>query len=508
MAPNINWSIEQTNIFNWFETSRVLVPGKDSAGVHSQHLIVRARAGTGKTTTICEGVERAKDGKILMAAFNKSIAKELESRLRNPRVEAKTLHGLGFAFLRREYRNVNIDDNRATDLTKRVIGSDNVPDSIAKLVTNLHTKGREVEPFAAIRGPNQLIDVALRFNLVPDDGQEEDGWTLNRVCDMAHKAMQFAMERPTSIDFADMIFLPLVLKLVRPWFNMVVVDEAQDMTVSQLALARGACKRDGRICVVGDNCQAIYGFRGADSGSLDRLKQELSAAELTLNITRRCPKKVVSLAAELVPDFVAAPEAPEGEIVRMDAGKMLAEAREGDFILSRTNAPLIKVCMALLKQGRRARIKGRDIGKGITSIIRKYPNNSVKDMLATIGEVFPKMMSNARETLSETAAEERCNFLQDQWDVIVALSDDAVSINEVIARCEDLFADDAERQAIMCSSVHKAKGLEANNVYLLEGTFRKTFPGSEESNIRYVAITRAKCRLILVSGFESTPKAM
>jgi len=95
----------------------------------------------------------------------------------------------------------------------------------------------------------------------------------------------FAKERTPVIDFADMIFLPLVHRWVRPWFDLVVLDEAQDWTRAMLQLVRGCCRRDGRICIVGDDRQAIYAFRGADSSSLDRLKAELKAAELGLKTT-------------------------------------------------------------------------------------------------------------------------------------------------------------------------------------------------------------------------------
>ena len=71
---------------------------------------------------------------------------------------------------------------------------------------------------------------------------------------------------------------------------MVVVDEAQDMTSAQLEIAVGACKRGGRVVIVGDDRQAIYGFRGADSGGLDRLKKLLKAKELGLTTTYRLPE--------------------------------------------------------------------------------------------------------------------------------------------------------------------------------------------------------------------------
>jgi len=66
-------------------------------------------------------------------------------------------------------------------------------------------------------------------------------------------------------------------------------------------------------------------------------------------------------------------------------------------------------------------------------------------------------------------------------------------------KIDALFADVEGRGVIMCSSVHRAKGLETRRVFTLEETFKSKFgPSAEEDNIRYVAITRAQEELILV----------
>lgn len=141
------WSTQQQAIFTWFASGR-------------GNLVVRARAGTGKTTTILEGVERAPERQILLAAFNKSIARELQARVRNPRVEAKTLHGLGLKYVRRNWRvEVEEDDQkgeRARKLARRACG-EQAPDPIVKVVANLHTKAREIAPHAC-----ELADVEAR----------------------------------------------------------------------------------------------------------------------------------------------------------------------------------------------------------------------------------------------------------------------------------------------------------------------------------------------------------
>lgn len=477
------WSEQQNAIFDWARTGR-------------GNLIVRARAGTGKTTTILEMLEHAPERKVLLAAFNKSIARELQSRVRRQGVEAKTLHGLGLRFIKNAWgRQVDVepDDakgNRAMNLAR--MSAPDAPDYVHRLIERLHTKARELVPNATARDVESL---AYRYDLLPDESWVEEGFDLNAIIRLVLVAMQHAASRTDVIDFADMIFLPIVHKMARPWYELVVVDEAQDMTQPQLQLARSSCKRTGRIVVVGDDRQAIYAFRGADSGALDRLKQELKAQELGLHATYRCGKVIVALARELVPDFVCG-STHEGQILRRTEDAMLDEASEGDFILSRTNAPLIKVCMQLLKRGVRARIKGRDIGRGILAVIRKLHAANVAEIPQLLDARTAAELEKASSISNEDARAARIEFVQDQAGIILALLEGAATVEELCRRCEDLFSDDAERGAVMCSSVHRAKGLETDRVYLIEETFRMT--SLEEQNLRYVAITRAKHTLTWV----------
>ena len=102
-----NPSPEQLKIRRWFQSG-------------SGNLIVRARAGCGKTTTILDGVEHAPELRVLLAAFNKAIAQELQARVKSNKVDVKTLHGLGYAFIRDSWGRVQVDTDgrRAVELSR------------------------------------------------------------------------------------------------------------------------------------------------------------------------------------------------------------------------------------------------------------------------------------------------------------------------------------------------------------------------------------------------------
>lgn len=480
------WSTEQNAFFDW-----------GSAG--SGNLVGVARAGTGKTTTIVEMVQRMPEPKILLAAFNKSIATELQGRISGDRVEARTLHGLGFRYVKQVAGGVRIDEHgkRAFELAAQSLPP-GAPRAITNLVSKLHSKAREIDPWAADIAA--ISNIATEFDLLPSEEFELGGWTIEKVCEAALEAMKRAKLRTPVIDFADMIFLPLVHGWVKPWYDAVVVDEAQDMSVAQLALALGARKKAGRMCVVGDNRQAIYRFRGADSESLTRLRVELDATELGLKTTYRCGKLIVAEAARIVPDFIAHAGNADGEVDELAYEKAMASIGEGDFLLSRKNAPLVRACMVLLKRGVRARIKGRDIGGGIITLVRKIMGSDGGDLdqLQTRLEAWStREVLRAQKHLGEQACEERIALVLDQTAIVIAIAEESADHPDFERRCDELFSDD-KRPSVMLSSVHRAKGLEADTVYMLSDTFKDS--SIEELNIRYTAITRAKRKLVYVKG--------
>ena len=490
MALN-NPSPQQTVIFDWFAVGR-------------GNAIVRARAGCGKTTTIIEAINFAQEPKILLAAFNKEIAEELKRRLRNPRARAQTLHSLGNYYIWKKWGSVTIDSKRGLRLAASASGFDplNLSDAQrdwSKLVNDLASLGKNISPFAT---PAELSDIALDFGVIPEGDDADHRISINRLANHAHQAMQLATQKDGCIDFDDMIFLPVRNRWAFPMYGLVVIDEAQDMNPTQLQLAQKACKRGGRICVVGDDRQAIYAFRGADSNALDNLKKTLKATEFGLTVTYRCPKAVVQEARILVEDFEAHETAPEGIVDSATLADARNNAVPGNFVLSRTNAPLVGVCLGILRNGNRAFIRGRDIGASLTKIVKDRGVATIP-ALAEAMHVFKTRMFE--KLTSEDAKDEAFQRVEDQVETISVLSEGLATTKELIARIESLFTDATPSDSVICSTIHKAKGLEAEHVYLMRDTFRRAFKNdeevdNEELNLAYVGITRAKQRLTYVSG--------
>jgi DNA helicase-2/ATP-dependent DNA helicase PcrA len=485
----MEWSTQQEAIFEWF---------RDGEG----HLLVRARAGTGKTTTILEAITRAPEEDILVCAFNKEIQTELERRLRRPGAEAKTLNALGYRFVRENLQATTLDTiARAKQLAAACVPRGKFTWEQTKAITDIAYKVREIAPHAdELR---EVAEVAERFDLLTGDDNLD-----MPLCRYALDCVRYACSPEGRsagvIDFADQIFLPLRCDWVHPLYDMVVVDEAQDMSEAQLELARRSCVEGGRVVLVGDDRQAIYGFRGAAPDALDATKAALGAAELGLTVTYRCPKSVVALAQQIVPDFEAHASAPEGQVLDVEAGDIYG-AQPGDFIVSRTNAPLAKLCLGLLARGTRARIRGRDVGAGVRKLLKTARQPDVAGLLGWLSGYSEREQAKlarcvADGSLTEGQAETKAEAVHDQCELIRALCVEADDLASVERRCDELFTD-TTGPAVVLSTTHKIKGLEADRVWMLTATYAphpKHGDSTEGANLRYVAITRAKQTLCRV----------
>lgn len=464
-------------------------------------IVVVARAGSGKTTTIVECAKLFKPGtKALFAAFNKSIATELGQRL-PPGVEAKTLHSAGMGLISSRLGPARVNTDKGMDIARdcEARATEGQPYNIssqvsAKSIASLAEFGKNM----MLDKYEDLVEIAIEYDLISSTDGNYDK-ILEITVRAAQQAMKQAAKDTRSIDFNDMIFFPWALKLASPKYDWVIVDEAQDMNAAQLFLARSLLKPDGRMIVVGDDRQAIYSWRGADADALNRMAAELNAITLPLSVTYRCPIVVVKEAQKIVPDLEAAPEAVLGEW--KGATDTLA-AKPGDFLLSRKNAPLMRECLGLLARGVPATIMGRDIGKSLQIVVKKSKAAKCADLITWLENYKEKEIVKASR-LKEDRAEKKKAEITDRCDCIVALCDGLETVAELLARMEQLFSDNSPKSKVMCSSIHRAKGLETETVFVLKNTFSKR-PGlraaakKEEENLWYVAITRSRHTLVEV----------
>lgn len=526
---------------------------------HAPHLVVEARAGTGKTFTLIMGIpyatgdallwkkackqlgfqpkptpqqqviwDKLKDGElpksICYIAFNRSIVTDFEAKYswlvslladHEYTLSFSTVHQLGYAAVRRAADGyVRPTRWRSTNLWKKVTGMDRrqlegadnlLHDSAVALVSKC--KLTLTEP-----SRDSLLRLTDHFGI-------ELGSHKDRIFEYASDIYDLSDRIEDPIDFDDQVWLPTKLDLPIQQFGLVLGDEAQDWNAAQQAIILRA---GGRIVICGDPKQAIYGWAGADTESMSFMQQklgEMHKVEHTyLTMTFRCGHAIVEEARKIVPDFEAHESNPEGEIKRIEGDLLVDKVSDSDMLLCRVNAPLVSTCFKFIKAGRRANIKGREIGQDLLRTAKNLDSTDLSNMLVKLDDY--EQLELGKIKARKNADDEAVITLQDRCECIRMLCDGAATyqefeenINKVfkgrvcskcgkdygddVASCYDCKAPTIQPEGIMLSSVHRAKGLESDNVLILHPEkmphpmATTDWQVEQEYHLKYVAITRA-----------------
>lgn len=483
------------------------------------NLVVEAAAGSGKTYTLVKALSLIpQDKRVLMTAFNKDIVKELTKKVKEfPNVEVRTLHGLGMILTTRGlgiggmkpegYKYTQLIYNHWQDLTKTNINklSRNARKSFVENTKKLVDFGR----FYLATTRSEMIELMTKYD-IPCVADEMD---------VALKVMAIGGKNLDSIDYTDMIWMPHIydLHLQECEYDFIMVDECQDLNVAERNLVLRCLKEGGRLIAVGDSNQCIYGFSGSDPDSFRAIQSIPNTVSMPLSISYRCPESVVKFAQNLVPSIEAKQGAEEGVILDCVS---LDDVHDGDMVLCRNNAPLLQVYCKLLEQGKRAYIRGSDVGKNLQNIVIGTHKDYLHTNLKQDG-VFIRLyedLFNSRKAIMERygiSQEDAMKHetIQAKLDMIRALEvlgADLTTTEELTKKIEDIFPKNDKGEGIMLSTVHKAKGLEADNVFIACASLMPSksaldeWQVQQERNLMYVAYTRAK----KVLGFlneEETP---
>ena len=251
------------------------------------------------------------------------------------------------------------------------------------------------------------------------------------------------------------------------------------------------------------NC--LYSFAGSDPNSFEALVNRPNTKCLPLSISYRCGKNIVDFAKKIVPTIEAAEHAIDGQVIR---NVSLDAIKDGDMILCRNNAPLVQIYNEFLKLGKKSFIRGKDVGNNLKALV-KSTKQDVLNVDCNEDGVFVRLYDDlfvSRNKLMEKFdidADTAINSpqIQNKLDMINALEILAEGINkseEIIEKIDEIFPKRDKKDGISLSTIHKAKGLEANNVFIAceslmpSKSAKKNWEIRQEYNFMYVAYTRAK----------------
>ena len=380
------------------------------------HLTVKALAGTGKTTTMVEGVNYLRgnkpsivpspqqeaiwkqlalthrDASVGITSFSKATVDDIENRITDiPNCTAMTLHKMGVKAVYRAYNQIEVYDYRVNNIASEITG---------KTVEDLRFKNGPLlgllQTLVSLCKANLLgVGILQEFN--PDYWENEiTKLALHHELELLEKKDELIslvpkvlvrcldVNKDRMIDCDDMVWLPVVQQLPMQKFDLFITDESQDLNKAQQALALRA---GHRIVVCGDPYQSIYGWNGADSSSMTNMFRSLSGSELgceqlKLTVTRRCSKAVVREAQKYVPEFEAHEDNDEGSVSKLglayqvDPNNYSKLVLDGDMVLCRSNAPLVSECLRMTSRGRKSSIKGKKIGEGLLAVLDKISKDS------------------------------------------------------------------------------------------------------------------------------------
>lgn len=476
-----NWSHYQQTVFRFIKYE----PG---------NLIVEAVAGSGKTTTICHGVSLLpEDCTNILLAFNKSIAEELKQR----GVNARTFHSLTYSAVTRFKGTRQVDGDKLSILVQHHLSGDDafIYGNFIKRLVGLARQvgiGCLVDDVEA-----SWIDIVAHYDMELDN---ENG-NLGRALELASDLLQWSYESPM-VDFDDLLYLAVRDGISLPKYDVVFVDEAQDTNAIQRALLRKILKPTSRVIAVGDPFQAIYGFRGADSDSMDLIAKEFNCVRLPLAVSYRCPVAVVEHAKQWAPQIEAAPGAPQGVLETLGTNWDLNIFKPNDLILCRTTKPLVTLAFKFMRAKIKACIMGREIGQGLKSLIKRMNAKGI-DALASNLENWA-----ARETEKAIAKcqDSKVEAIGDKLDTMLFLIHNLLetdrTIPALLAVIDQLFSD--ATNVVTLATIHKSKGMEAPRVYWLNSSqcpapwAKQPWQQQQEQNLCYVATTRAQAELYLI----------
>jgi len=469
--------------------------------------IVEAVAGSGKTTTIVHAVRLIpKNKSVLMLAFNKGIATELEQRINLPNVEVKTFHALGFAAYKAHHGSrVKMNNNKLFMLIDDLVNNSDLTDdekrgimSIAKVVKLGKSAGigTKIMP----NNEDSWISVMEHHDMMSSD----DGDSLIPIIPICTEILNRSNNMKGIIDFDDMIYSPVEQGLKFNKYDFVFVDESQDVSQTQRLILKSLLKDNSRLIAVGDPCQSIYGFRGADSTAMQGIASDFNAITLPLSISYRCPQLVVKEAQKLVSHIQASPTADMGTVSRLDGYS--AETFNGkDAVICRNVAPLVKMAYSLISRHIPANMLGRDIGNGLISVIKNLKAKDLNDLDTKLSAWVDKEMIRLSEKRENELKVEALNDKAECIKIFISQATENISIPKLIENIKAFFTDDTNGNITLCT-VHKAKGKEWEKVFILdESRFfpkwaKKDWMKDQEKNIVYVAYTRAKKDLYFITS--------
>lgn len=530
----------------------------------NNNMYINAKAGCGKSFIATQMLKNVDKNSIYLA-FNKAIAEEMKSKITNPKVKICTIHSLCNSVLlynlQKEseqntsglgkHRNTQskLDNLKIYRIINDILIQDKdvkrdfeyktfLTENYVKLYNLVRLKVVNLE--RAYEAKDKIKDIineqGLFFHEIYGSVSSEAAFDIIRQIDTKSLSI---FEKDKTYDFTDMLYITFKKLTNKEWevpywnyYTNIVVDEAQDLSTIQLFLLKFFKRQGGRYAFVLDFRQAIYAFAGANCGSYMLIKKMFAPIkEFELPINYRCARSHLNLVNQLHHiGILPCDTAPTGSIQKIKKQECIELVQAGDYIVGRKNKWLLPITLELIKMGKPIYIKDESFVNEIEKFIEKASFDSIID--------FERYLTNKQKRLetkikaNENTKEVKIEVPKDIEEQVVMMAQHSEdkggqlemfsAIKMLLAAFKQKYTTHSKAQflkyvqsilntkpsdnCITITSVHCVKGLEADNVFVLnegkavvEGQMSNE-QRQQEYNLSYVSLTRARHNLYLVKA--------
>lgn len=529
------------------------------------NMLVNALAGSGKSTTACMLSEHSKTSDLYIA-FNASVVEEFKKKIKNPKTKVMTMHSLAYSIMlynveqeskdsgekpkgfgsQRSKRTVNLDNfkphkildeeitkryGRYIEFAKRGFLKDNY--------VNLYNLCRlTLTDMSSNKDVSRLIDDHVLFLYYGDEGYSApDISEITSTLKILDTKSRQQFETQGVIDFTDMLWITFNKLKYDNWkvpywalYTNIYCDEVQDFSNIQLNFLKFIKRAKGRYVFIGDFHQAIYNFAGANAQAFNQIPKMFAPVEtFDLPICYRCAKSHLSrVNREYGIPILPRDDAPMGFVKTIDKNKISEYAKAGDMVISRKNKWIAEVVLDLARNGIPIFIEDKEMVGAIKRQILSSKCTSVGALEKFLQKVisnynkklFEIVLKNVREggheeerleAVAETNSKiDNTSFLLEILEGYLENHSSSDSVSKFSDFVDRLLNTTPSPKCVRLCSIHKAKGLEATNVFVLnEAKINFDFRNSKEQNVQeknlsYIATTRAKEGLYLVKEPSKT----
>lgn len=479
--------------------------------INGLSVLVGSVAGSGKTT-LALSITRLiytridKQARILYTCFNKSVKEEMQERLALNGVfntEANTLHSIGLKVLKKNGKQIEIDGYKLDKFPKEFINRAKSIERYSKFRNKtFHSYLYHVRNIFEFARYNCSLDFDFEESLkIYEDTITEVNFEKFDRDDLEAFYTLFVdlyKERTITsnkiiVDFSDMIFLPIYLGLN---FDMkidyLIMDEVQDFNRLHHTFVRKIMS-DSKVrqfIAVGDDKQSIYGFAGSNPRLFKSFLELPNTVQRPMSYNFRCGKLIINKANEVYNNL----QTTTTNMGVVNNPAKIEDISKGSLVIARKISTLLKGFFSLISMNMPVAIKDENVINTVNNILFSYRGEYIEDII----EDLKVAIEEARDP---TFGSREDYFKYTEHMSILLLITKYTNLSnlhkkEIVSRLKKLSESSDEDVITMCS-IHKSKGLEADEVTILNineiplENARTPFQIEQEMNLKYVALTRA-----------------